>query len=100
MAKQIIWSPKSIADKKEIFSYWNWKNKSNEYSKKLNLLFNKGVQMIIMHPSIGRATHLKGVKNIIVRDYLIFYEDKLDEVRILTIWDSRQNPDKLQYKLK
>jgi len=32
----------------------------------------------------------------IVRDYLIIYEETETQIFILTIWDSRQGPDKLK----
>jgi len=40
MAK-IIWSSKALLDKKEILGFWISKNKSNVYSKKLNLLIEE-----------------------------------------------------------
>ncbi|WP_454244582.1 hypothetical protein [Psychroflexus sp. MBR-150] len=36
----------------------------------------------------------------IVRDYLIIYEIKKENIFILSIWNSRQNPEKLKVLLK
>lgn len=40
MAK-IVWSSKALFDKKEVLEFWISKNKSNVYSKKLNLLIEQ-----------------------------------------------------------
>ncbi len=54
MAKQIIWSRKAQNDRKEIFRYWNKRNKSKLYSKKLNKLFKEAVKLISEYPEIGK----------------------------------------------
>ena len=97
MVKQIIWSKKAQTDRKEIFKYWNKENKSNRYSKKLNELFKEAVRLIAEYPEIGKFTDNKNARIKIVRDYLIIYEiDERGYLLILTIWDSRQNPKKLE----
>lgn len=74
MAKRIIWSEDAYLDKVQIFSYWNNRNKSNLYSKKLNRLFNDTIKSILETPSIGRKTNVENIKRIIARDYFIIYE--------------------------
>jgi hypothetical protein len=41
MVKQIRWTEGAQFDRKEIFQYWNARNKTNNYSKKLNQLFKE-----------------------------------------------------------
>lgn len=101
MVKQIIWSTRAQNDRKEIFKYWNTRNKSNTYSKKLNELFKEAVRLIFEYPEIGKPTNDKNARIKIVREYLIIYEiDDKDRLLILTIWDSRQSPKKLERVLK
>ncbi|HET8736615.1 MAG TPA: type II toxin-antitoxin system RelE/ParE family toxin [Pricia sp.] len=101
MVKQIIWSRSAQDDRIKIFTYWNKKNRSNLYSKKLNRLFNEAIKLIATYPEIGRPTDDKMVRIKIVRDYLIIYEvDEKGRLLILTIWDSRQNPEKLEHILQ
>lgn len=101
MAKQIIWSKRSQTDRKEIFRYWNKRNNSNYYSKKLNELFKQAVRLIAEYPEIGKPTDDKNVRIKIVKDYLIIYEiDEKDHLLILTIWDARQNPKRLEKILR
>ena len=62
--------------------YWRQRNKSNAYSKKLNELFKESIKIILDFPQIGKGTHE------------IIYEETETQIFILTIWDSRQDPDK------
>lgn len=97
MDRRIIWSERSQNDRKEILKYWNKRNKSNAYSKKLNELFKKAIRLIAEYPEIGKLTDDSSARIKIVRDYLLIYElDQNGRLLILTIWDSRQDPDKLK----
>lgn len=97
MVRQIIWSRRAQTDRREIFKYWNKRNKSNLYSKKLNELFKEAVRLISEYPEIGKPTDNKNARIKIVRDYLIIYEvDEKERLIILTIWNSRQNPKRLE----
>ena len=92
MAKQIIWTRKAQLDRKEILEYWREHNHSNTYSIKLNLIIKKAITLIAAHPQIGRRTNVDNVRVKLVREYLIFYEERNKQIFILTIWDSRRNP--------
>ena len=96
MAKQVIWSLRAQNDKKEILDYWRQRNKSNTYSKKLNELFKESIKIILDFPQIGKVTDDTKARIKIVRDYLIIYEETETKIFILTIWDSRQDPDRLK----
>jgi addiction module RelE/StbE family toxin len=95
MAKQVVWSPRAQKDRKEILEYWRLRNKSNTYSKKLNQLFKESAKIIADFPQIGKSTDEANARLKIVKDYLIIYEETETQIFILTIWDSRQDPDKL-----
>ncbi len=43
----------------------------------------------------GKRTDYTNVKVKIVRDYKVFYDEAETAIEILTIWDTRQDPDKL-----
>ena len=92
MARQIIWSIRAQEDRKAIFSYWNKRNGTNFYSKKLNRLFNEACRLLSDHPNIGRNSVLENVKVKVVRDYLMIYEVTDLAIIVHTIWDSRRNP--------
>ena len=100
MAKQVIWSNRAIDDLLKILEYWNNRNKSSSYSKKLNELFNKAIALIVNYSSIGRPSQIENIKIKIVKDYLIIYEDTPELIIILTIWDGRRNPEDLEKIIK
>jgi len=100
MAKQVVWSLRAQTDRKEILNFWILKNKSNTYSKKLNELFKESIRIIADFPQIGKCTNDANTRVKIVKDYLIIYEETLDQILILTIWDSRQDPNRLEKILK
>lgn len=100
MAKQVIWSILAHNDRLEILDYWIKRNKSNSYSKKLNQIFEHTVDLISKYPKIGRQTEIEGVRYKIIRDYLFTYRESKDYIEILTIWDSRQDPEKFDRIIK
>ncbi len=100
MAKQVIWSPRAQQDRKQILEYWINRNKSNTYSKKLDSRFREAIAIIRDYPQIGKKTDEKNVRIKVVKDYLLIYEETKDSIILLTIWDSRQDPKKLEKILK
>ena len=95
MAKQVVWSLRAQDDRKNILSYWRQRNKSNTYSKRLNLLFKEAVNTIRDFPKIGKLTDDRNARIKVVRDYLIIYEETETTIYILTVWDGRQDPAEL-----
>ncbi len=94
MVKKIIWSPYASKDRIEIITYWNKRNKSTEYGKKLRTLFQNAINTIQIFPKIGEMVNDKGVRVKLVRDYYIVYKEYETVIRIIAIWDCRQNPNK------
>lgn len=95
MAKKVIWSDRAKFELYDILEYWINRNKSEEYSIKLNYQFDEAVEQIRKYPESGKYSTDKNSRIKIVRDYLLIYEDRDTEILILTIWDSRQDPDSL-----
>lgn len=99
MVREIIWSERAKTDRIEILNYWFNRNKSNVYPKKLNDLFKKAVGWIAVKENPVRKTDFENVYVKIVRDYKIFYEIIDERIYILTIFDTRLNPNKLNFRL-
>ena len=96
----IIWTVRAQNDRKEILEYWNTRNKSNLYSKKLNGMIKESLVLIAKYPLIGKLTSKRNVRVKVLRDYLIIYEVLTKEIVLLTIWDCRQNPEDLKRILR
>ncbi|MBM3434824.1 MAG: type II toxin-antitoxin system RelE/ParE family toxin [Bacteroidetes bacterium] len=100
MARRIIWTVRAQNDRKRIFEYWNNRNKSKLYSRKLNGLIRQSVGLIAKYPRMGKPTNESGVRVKVLKDYLIIYQIMPKELVILTLWDCRQNPDDLKRIIK
>jgi toxin YoeB len=93
MAKRkITWTKKANSERKEILEYWIDRNKSKTFSIKLNRLIIENLRLIMSKPEIGKKTELENVRIRIIRDYLLIYEMKENEIIVLSIWDGRRNP--------
>ena len=100
MVKQVIWSFRAKDSLKEILSYWNSRNKSNTYSKKLDKLIKEAVKAIRQFPNSGKLTDDIGIRVKIVRVHLIYYEQYEDGIQVIQILDGRRDPEKLKYFLE
>ena len=96
MVREIIWSANAKADRIEILQYWIARNKSNSYSKKLNLLFKESISLIARNPGAGHLTIKENVRVKIVKDYLIIYEITDSAIYLLSIFDGRRDPQKIK----
>jgi hypothetical protein len=56
--------------------------------------------LISEYPFIGKTKDVKNIRAKKVRDYFIFYQEKENQIHILSIWDTRQNPVILRKRLK
>ena len=95
MDKQIIWTKKAVRERKLIFEYWNNRNKSKAYSSKLYALFQLALKLIVKHPEIGKPTQVEKVRVKVALSALIVYEITDNSIIVLSLWDTRQNPNKL-----
>jgi plasmid stabilization system protein ParE len=96
MVRRLKWSTTSKIQRKEIFEYWNRRNKSKTYSKKLNILFNECAEMILQYPTIGIDMPNIKCRKRLIRDFYFIYKISNESVEIISIWDTRQNPNKFQ----
>ena len=49
-------------------------NGNTTYSAKLYRLFVKNTKLLLKHPKLGIKTTVEGVRGLIVKDYILFYE--------------------------
>lgn len=95
MARKIIWTLRSQKDRISIFSYWNTRTNTKSYSRKLNKLFIEAAELVSQYPHIGRTTNRKGIRIKSIGHFAIIYRPTAEELIILAIFDTRQNPDKV-----
>lgn len=95
MVRKIIWAKEASLERNIILSYLNSRIKSNLYTKKLLAFFKEAINAIKISPEVGKCTNRPDAKWRIVRDYFIVYRITHDAIRILSVWDMRRNPAKL-----
>jgi addiction module RelE/StbE family toxin len=93
--REIVWTKNSEIQLHEILDYFTHRNKSNRYSRKLYKKFKEELKLAASNPEIGVLTKLRGIKGLIVGDYILFYQIQADKIIVLKVWDSRQDPGRL-----
>ena len=97
MAKEIIWTENALKDRFKIFKFWIKHNKSDTYSKKLDLLFEQKIDLLAGFPEIGLKTDYKQINVTFVNHFAIFFKLISDNLIVLRIYDTRRNPDKIKF---
>jgi|SRR5450759_4351069 len=90
---KIKWSIEARLDLIDILDFYIIRNKSAEYSKKLNSKINNSIKFIIKNPLIGLQTQIVSVRAFITGDYQIIYEIVDDLIIIIMIWDCRRDSE-------
>jgi hypothetical protein len=89
--RKIIWTIEALFTKKNLFSYWNFRNKSTFYTKKLEKLFKEKLNQVAQFPEASIEIS-NGLRMVLARDYYLIFEISPDKINVLDIWDTRQNP--------
>ena len=93
--RKIEWSSQAKIDLSTILEFFYIRNGSKTYSKKLNSKLRKAIRLLSKHPLLGIQSDVDNIRTLVEGDYAIFYQLTDYSVRIITIWDCRQNPDNL-----
>ena len=96
VARRIIWTTSAKLQLKEIFEYFNSRNKSTSYSLKLNRIIQIELKTVLLQSNIGKKTDTINVRGLLVENYFVFYEINQKDIVILSVWDTRQNPENLK----
>ena len=94
---QITWTQKAEKQLIQTLIYWNNRNKSNSYSKKLLKEVKKREIYLAENPNSGMAIGYELVLKIsVLRVFSLVYKLKEEQIIILAFWDNRRNPDHLE----
>ena len=101
MAKKIIvWTETAAKQRRDILAYWTKRNHSIAYAKKLIRLINKQTKIILNHPESFKESIHPNTRESALGHFSLFYRMEHDRLIILSIWDNRQDPQKLLQALK
>ena len=71
---KIFWTKIAVAQRNQILHYWNNRNKSNIYSKKLNNKIKEKVSLLKANPEMGIMTEIENTRAIFLGHYSILYK--------------------------
>lgn len=94
---QIIWATRAENDYYETLINWTKRNKSNSFSNKLIAEVDKKLKVILQNPKSGLATNIQGTHKInFLKYFSIYYQVSEKYIEIVSFWDNRRNPEKLE----
>jgi len=93
--RTVVWTDTAKLQRRKIFEYWNGRNGSTRYSKKLLKFIQARVQQLIEHPLSGKETEIDGVRITSLGHFSIVYRTTETQLVVIGFWDTRQDPEKL-----
>lgn len=90
----------AVRQRNIIFEYWNERNQSYTYSKKLNAAIHERIVILKSNPEVGKPTNFKNTRVVSLGHYSLFYKQIDSQIIITAFWDNRQKPGKLLTVLK
>ena len=96
MGREIIFSPRSLADLEEVVRYIARDNA--EAAERIGNALIDRVLILKEHPELGSAFRKRpGVRTLVSRPYIIFYRwvDSADRIEILRYWHAARGEVKL-----
>lgn len=100
MAKRIVWTERADFIFNKSLEYYIDRNKSKEYSRKLNKDIRAYLEILAKQPFLGKNTNEEDIYVSIMGRYKIFYQIEVDKLIIHLIWDCRQNPSSLNINFR
>jgi plasmid stabilization system protein ParE len=98
MAKRIVWTEKADLIFTKSLEYFTDRNKSKEFSRKLNKDIRAYLEILAKQPFLGKKTNEEDIRVLIKGNYKIFYQIDADMLIIHLVWDCRQKPESLNIK--
>ena len=94
--RTIIWTETASRQLREVLHYWNKRNNSKSFSKKLIDRIFDNLDGIKRYPESCPETSVVDVRVSALGHYSIFYFYSESEIVIVSFWDNRQDPEKLK----
>lgn len=98
--RKVIWSNTADRQLVGIMEYWNQRNKSKNYSRKLIGIVTERTQQLAQTPLSTPLTDFIETRVASLGNYSIYYRILPDSIYITAFWDNRQDPKKLLDVLK
>ncbi len=79
----------AIKQRNFVFEYWNFRNKSDLYSKKLNLKIKERTTILKSFPELGIETDFANTRVLYLSYYSILYQYSENQIIVSGFWDNR-----------
>ena len=94
MARKVIWTPQAEADLLSICEYLD-----REWGDRVRTAFldevDEVIGLILSFPNMYRNSGFRDVREaVITRHNILFYRIAKDAIYLLSIWDTRQDPER------
>lgn len=93
MALEINYSPLFIEDLETILTYFDERNGSSRFSKRILKMIHRQIKILKTMPEIVRLTDFPGVRILFVERFAIEYQIRDSVVLIIDIYSCQTNPD-------
>ena len=91
MVERIVWTPRAKQELSSILSYWNHRNHSFTYSKKLLNKIFKVTDLLFEFPELGNPAKFPNTRVIVIHKYLLFYQIKDQQLIVTSVKDGRRD---------
>jgi toxin YoeB len=98
MALEISYSPQFFDSLEAILNFFDERNGSDRFSKKLLKMIHKQILLLKTMPEIGRLTDFPSVRVLFVERFGIVYQIRDKVVLILDIYSCETDPDIRTFK--
>ena len=98
MALKISYSPQFTDNLESILSFYDERNGSDKYSKKLIKMIHKQIRLLTTMPEIGCLTNFPGVRILFVDNFGIEYQIRDKVILVIDIFSCLTNPDSRAFK--
>jgi len=95
---KIIWSIRARKQFDNVYQYWTSHNESNTYSEKILDETLRMINLLRDQSKIGLKSRTKQLRRVLILEYFsLSYRISKKEIRIISFFDSRQNPKKNKF---
>ena len=81
--------------RQNIPEYWFIRNGNKQYSQKIAAFIRGRIAFLLKYNYLGKETDSGLVRVTSADHFSIFYKIDLEKIIIVSLWDNRQDPDKL-----
>ena len=93
MALKIVYAPQFVDSLEAILNFFDERNGSDKYSRKLMKMIHRQIRLLATMPEIGRLTDFPGVRIIYVERFGIEYQIRDKSILIIDIYSCQNDPN-------